>query len=78
MNAALIIKWKLYLERLKKTRKISCEKFSFRRFRIRENMWWTRYRFLIFNVVYWLAYYYAHPVIKVDAEQQTWVSMTTS
>ena len=27
--------------------------------------------FLIFNVVYWLAYYYAHPVIKVDAEQQT-------
>ena len=44
MNAALIIKWKLYLERLKKTRKISCEKFSFRRFRIRENMWWPRYR----------------------------------
>ena len=34
--------------------------------------------FLIFNVVYWLAYYYAHPVITVDAEQQTWVSMKTS
>lgn len=25
--------------------------------------------FLLFNCVYWAAYYYAHPVIQVEAEQ---------
>ena len=25
--------------------------------------------FLVFNVVYWTAYYYAHPVIELEAEQ---------
>ena len=28
--------------------------------------------FLIFNFVYWLAYYYAHPVLEILAEQQAW------
>ena len=35
------------LRKDKKTKQISWEKFRFRRFGIRENMWWTRYRWCL-------------------------------
>ena len=42
-------------------RQISWKKFRFRRFRIREIMWWTRYRFFFWNIVK-LQKLYDHPM----------------